>query len=129
MSITDRIVAIEEHLLAVERRVEDNVKAAFRERLTAVEDRLANVRARVVDELRRELRHLLLDIALGLLAVILAMIGGAFLVAWAWLMLEARYGATVAACVIGVALLAASSIPAGMLRSILHRTGNVKQAK
>ncbi len=116
-SITDRVLAIEEQLLAVERRVEDNVRMAIRERLEGIEGQLATVKARVVDDLKRELRHLLLHLALAAGAAGLALVGAGFLLGGAWLALMARFGATAASFALGVALLTASLVPIGILRS------------
>jgi hypothetical protein len=123
VSITERILAIEEHLLAVERRVEDNVKAALKGRLVAIEERLASIKARLLDDLKRELRHLLLEVALAAVAIVLALIGAAFLVTSAWLTLQVRFGATVASCTLGVAFLLASVVPAYLMRFVVNRKG------
>jgi hypothetical protein len=120
-SITDRVLALEGQLSAVERRVEDNVKAAIRERVAALEERLATVKGRVVDDLKQELRHLLLNIALWASAAVLALIGAGFLLASAWLALTERFGAIAASFAIGMLLLVASVIPVIVLRSVVNR--------
>ena len=120
-AITDRVVALEAQLSALERRVEDNVKAALKERLAAIENGLTTIKARVADELKQELRHLMLNIALWAAAAMLAMIGGGFLLTSAWLTLMERFGATTACFALGVALLAGSAIPVIVLRSVVNR--------
>jgi membrane protein implicated in regulation of membrane protease activity len=80
------------------------------------------MKTRVVEDLKRELRRLVLILALAILCTGLALAGVVFGLMAAWTDLKALMGSVGASLVLGIAFLVASLVLLGLLRSVLHRS-------
>jgi uncharacterized membrane protein YqjE len=105
----------------VEHRIEDDLKRAIRTRMAAIHTRLEAVRNRVVEDLKRELRRVMLMLALAVGCGVLALVGATFAVMAAWTDLQRLLGALSASLILAAIFLLASMVLFALLQSVRHR--------
>ncbi len=115
-------VAVEDTVADVEHRLEEDLERAIRGRLAAVQTRLEAVKSRVVEDLKRELRRVVLILALTMGCTVLALLGAIFGLMAAWTDLKGLVGSFGASLVLAIVFLFSGLVLSVVLRSVLRRS-------
>jgi hypothetical protein len=115
------VEAVEEAVAGGEHRLEEELKRAIGGRIAGIQARLEGVRNRAVENLRRELRRVVLILALATCCGVLALAAMTFGLMAAWADLEGLIGGAGASLVLAMSFLLASLVVYGLLRSVRRR--------
>jgi hypothetical protein len=112
---------VEDHVRAMEERLEQDLQSAIKLRLATVEHHLDAVRIRVVERLGQELRRVARIVVMSASAVSLALVGGFFALLGAWLSLKGIIGAVGASFLLAGLFAFLSLAVLAALHSITHQ--------
>lgn len=116
---------IEGHLSALEERLtglEQDLERALNGRMSIIQARLETVKTRVVADLKRELRRLIVSMALAAGSAVMMLVGAVFGLIAVWTKLRGLIGSVGASVALAAVFFVAAAVALGLLRSFLHRS-------